>query len=142
MNYVGSGTGFFGTSGAAPHVAGIAATYWETYPSYTLAQLRNIVQTQAVYKAAGSCGGTLLPTGECAPGTPDSGTQNNSYGWGRINRNPPSPQAVDLAGFTATAAAEGVTLAWETVSETDNAGFNVYRGGVLEAGRGRGSTRC
>ncbi len=121
-------TGFWGTSAAAPHVAGIAATYWETYPSYTLAQLRNVVQTQALYKTdGGTCGGTLLATGECAPGTPDSGIQNNRFGWGRINRNPPSPQAVTLAGFSATAAAEGVTLAWETVSETENAGFNVYR---------------
>ena len=41
--------------------------------------------------------------------------------------NCPSPLAVDLAAFTATAGADGVTLAWETVSETDNAGFNVYR---------------
>ncbi len=38
-----------------------------------------------------------------------------------------SPLAVDLAHFTATAAAQGVTLGWETVSERDNAGFNVYR---------------
>ncbi len=37
------------------------------------------------------------------------------------------PAAVNLASFTAAAAAEGVTLAWETVSEMDNAGFNVYR---------------
>ncbi len=35
--------------------------------------------------------------------------------------------AVDLAAFTADATPTGVTLAWETVSETDNAGFNVYR---------------
>ncbi len=35
--------------------------------------------------------------------------------------------AVDLASFTADATPAGVTLAWETVSETDNAGFNVYR---------------
>lgn len=38
-----------------------------------------------------------------------------------------SPLAVTLASFTAAATADGVTLAWETVSETDNAGFNVYR---------------
>ncbi len=38
-----------------------------------------------------------------------------------------SPLAVDLASFTAEAAADGVTLAWETVSEIDNAGFNIYR---------------
>ncbi len=37
------------------------------------------------------------------------------------------PLAVRLAGFTAETSAAGVTLAWETVSEADNAGFNVYR---------------
>ncbi len=38
-----------------------------------------------------------------------------------------SPLAVTLASFTAAAATDGVTLAWETVAETDNAGFNLYR---------------
>ncbi len=38
-----------------------------------------------------------------------------------------SPLAVNIASFTAAAAPQGVTLAWETVSETGNAGFNVYR---------------
>jgi len=38
-----------------------------------------------------------------------------------------SALAVNVASFTAAAAPEGVTLAWETVSETGNAGFNVYR---------------
>lgn len=38
-----------------------------------------------------------------------------------------SPAAVTLAAFEAQARADGVTLAWETVSETDNAGFNIYR---------------
>ncbi len=38
-----------------------------------------------------------------------------------------SPLAVTLASFTAEATGDGVTLAWETVSEQDNAGFNVHR---------------
>ncbi len=38
-----------------------------------------------------------------------------------------SPLAVTLANFTADASAGGVSLAWETVNEADNAGFNVYR---------------
>ncbi len=45
--------------------------------------------------------------------------------------NCPSPLAVDLAAFTASTTADGVTLAWETVSETDNAGFNVHRTGSV-----------
>ncbi len=37
------------------------------------------------------------------------------------------PLAVTLAAFTADATADGVILTWETVAETDNAGFNLYR---------------
>ena len=77
-----SGTGFFGTSGAAPHVAGMAATVWEKNPGGSLADLRTYIQAQAVYKAAGgTCGGRW-------PRPPPSGTQNNRYGWGRIDLRP------------------------------------------------------
>jgi uncharacterized repeat protein (TIGR01451 family) len=38
-----------------------------------------------------------------------------------------NPLAVELASFTATLTPGGVILAWETVSEQDNAGFNLYR---------------
>jgi hypothetical protein len=37
------------------------------------------------------------------------------------------PTAITLASFTADADAEGVDLAWETATELDNAGFNIYR---------------
>jgi hypothetical protein len=75
-NFANGGGGFWGTSAAAPHVAGLAATAWEGYPSYTLAELRGYVQTQALYKGdGGSCGG--------------SGTQNNRFGWGRIKLGAP-----------------------------------------------------
>jgi hypothetical protein len=37
------------------------------------------------------------------------------------------PTAIELASFTAEASAEGVALAWETGTELDNAGFNLYR---------------
>lgn len=78
-NFANGGGGFWGTSAAAPHVAGLAATAWEGYPGYTLAELRNYVQTQALHKGdGGSCGG--------------SGTQNNRFGWGRIKLGvPPTP---------------------------------------------------
>lgn len=42
-----------------------------------------------------------------------------------------SPLAVNLAAFTANAAVDGVTLSWETVSEQDNTGFDVYRTGSV-----------
>jgi parallel beta-helix repeat protein len=37
------------------------------------------------------------------------------------------PTAITLASFTAQAGLGGVTLAWETAAEIDNAGFNLYR---------------
>jgi hypothetical protein len=37
------------------------------------------------------------------------------------------PNAITLASFSFQAAADGVTLVWETLAEIDNAGFNVYR---------------
>lgn len=38
-----------------------------------------------------------------------------------------APTAVDLAAFEATAQGNGVLLTWETASEIDNLGFNLYR---------------
>jgi hypothetical protein len=38
-----------------------------------------------------------------------------------------SPTAIDLLSFTAEAGADHVTLAWETGTEVDNAGFNLHR---------------
>ncbi len=37
------------------------------------------------------------------------------------------PLAVTLADFAATSAADQIVITWETVSELDNAGFNLYR---------------
>jgi hypothetical protein len=38
-----------------------------------------------------------------------------------------TPTAVELAAFEATAQGNGVLLTWETASEIDNLGFNLYR---------------
>jgi len=45
----------------------------------------------------------------------------------------PSPLAVTLADFSAVQQGDAVQVSWETVSELDNAGFNLYRG---ESGAG------
>ena len=99
VNLANGGTGFWGTSASAPHVAGLAATAWESYPDYTLAQLRNYVQSQALYKAGGgTCGGALT----AASLLPESGTQNNRYGWGRIHLGTPTPTPTPTATPTQT----------------------------------------
>lgn len=41
--------------------------------------------------------------------------------------NVTQPLAVALASFQATAQRDGILVAWETVSELDNQGFNLYR---------------
>jgi len=37
------------------------------------------------------------------------------------------PTAVELASFTATPQAQSILIEWETISEIDNLGFNLYR---------------
>lgn len=46
-----------------------------------------------------------------------------------------APLAVTLASFTAEADGNGVTLAWETVSEVHNVGFNVLRSTAVDGQR-------
>lgn len=43
-----------------------------------------------------------------------------------------SPTAVKLTSFTARPAAFGIFLSWETATERDNAGFNLYRSTTLD----------
>ncbi len=120
-NYANGGGGFWGTSASAPHVAGLAALVWEKNPAYSQAQVRQDIQNQSLYKGdGGSCGGSLL-----AGSLPESGTQNNRFGWGRINLSVPT--AIDLARFEAKAQAGAVLLEWETATELDNLGFNLLR---------------
>jgi hypothetical protein len=107
------GDGFWGTSAAAPHVAGLVATLWGRYPGWSLATLRSSVQSAAEFKADGTCGGN------------GSGNQNNTYGWGRINLS--SPTSVELTRFEGWAARKGIHVEWETTSEVGNLGFNLYR---------------
>ncbi len=68
------------------------------------------------------CSGvTLAPDGGAASTGAATGGEVEDYSF------PAGTLAVTLASFSAAATADGVTLAWETVSEVDNAGFNVYR---------------
>ncbi len=53
--------------------------------------------------------------------------------WGRILRYTSGPLAVHLASFDAEAQADRVRVVWETASELDNAGFNLYRTGSAAA---------
>jgi len=127
---IATSTGFFGTSASAPHVAGMAATVWERNPAFSTSNLRAFIQNEALYKAnGGTCGGSMASAGAA----PASGTQNNRFGWGRINLG--LPQAVSLAGFEAQQQGDAVQVSWETVSELDNLGFNLYRSPAVDGER-------
>jgi hypothetical protein len=57
---------------------------------------------------------------------------NNACLWAQTSLQ---PTAVDLKSFTAAAQNKAITLGWESVSEADNLGFNVYRAAKLDGER-------
>lgn len=69
---------------------------------------------------------TMSPATICYPSAEiPTGTFNPSQGGGCQVLN---PLAVTLAAFSATALDDAVLVQWETTSEIDNLGFNLYRG--------------
>jgi hypothetical protein len=67
-------------------------------------------------------GGLHNPTG-----LGDKVTDNVDYDPWATCTPPCQPTAITLASFTAKAGAGAVALSWETSTEIDNAGFNLYR---------------
>lgn len=83
VSFANGGGGFWGTSSAAPHVAGAAALAWQANPGYSLSQVRSYLQGRALYKSnGGACGGSVVAS------APASATLNNRYGWGRLYLGP------------------------------------------------------
>ena len=80
-----SGNGFAGTSAASPHVAGAAALVKAAHPTFTVAQLKNYLQTAAIDEGAVG--------------------NDNVYGYGLLHlASPPSsPTAVVAAPYNQSA---------------------------------------
>jgi hypothetical protein len=67
-------------------------------------------------------------SGACASGAINCFVQGTGIAtYSPFAVGPTQPLAVTLASFTAQGSADRITVAWETVSETGNAGFNLYR---------------
>ena len=81
---------------------------------YTIAILGFYTNTDCHTSASGSASTSFI-TAENAV--------NSACLWARIT----APQAITLAAFDAQWNEEQVAVTWETVSETDNLGFNLYR---------------
>ncbi len=72
-------SGFWGTSAAVPHVAGLIAVVWQDNPTFNASQLRTYLQTRATHKGdGGACGGNVSD-------------QNNRYGWGYLAHGNQAP---------------------------------------------------
>lgn len=104
-----------GTSMATPHVSGVAALVWSCLPSATNVEVRNALTSTAL--DLGAIGRDVY------------------YGFGLVQAKDAcdniNPTAVELLSFTATGAKNSVILNWETASEIDNLGFNIYRADSL-----------
>jgi len=124
-NFANYGGGFFGTSAAAPHVAGMAAVMWSREPTMTLDQVAGSLKSQALYKAdGGACGGNNLLN--LQTDAPESATSNNRYGYGRISLR--QPTAVELSSVRAKLTrANKVRVVWQSANELNLKGFNIWR---------------
>jgi len=87
-----------------------------------------------VYNTSGASAIGTTPSGwrETTAGNPgagfSSGTFTSPAATGGVNlQTCASPLAVTLAEFSAAQQGDAVQVSWETVSELDNAGFNLYR---------------
>ena len=81
--------------------------------------------TYSRFRVSSDCGDIVEPTGEA----PDGEVEDYVV--------PLGPTAVELLSFTARPEGRAILVQWETASEIDNAGFNLYRATSLEGEKNR-----
>ena len=103
---------FSGTSGATPHLAGVAALMLGVNNQLTPSDVSRIMQLTAVEKGAAG--------------------KDNRYGAGRVNawdaiQMVRTEIPVELVSFGASVNQGTITLSWMTATETNNKGFEIER---------------
>lgn len=102
----------------------------EIYADYTIATLGFI----PLANSDASCTGVVYnPVNSRGIFISNEGTTNCGCLFGMITDEVPT--AVKLSSFTADASGKDVAVAWETASEIDNLGFNLYRAESLDGVR-------
>jgi hypothetical protein len=101
-----------GTSMATPHISAAAAVVWSSNPAKTNAEIRAVLRQTAL---------DLGPAG-----------RDDAYGYGEVRSLGAiqallPPTAVGLARFEAAPEGSAIRVEWETATEVDNLGFNLYR---------------
>ena len=71
--------------------------------------------------------------GNITTGNPGYNVTFNTISAGQPFHSPDVPLPVEMSSYTATYTADGVTLDWQTQSELNNAGFNIYRKAASDA---------
>jgi subtilisin family serine protease len=103
---------FSGTSGATPHLAGLAALLLGFNPDLEPADVSRIIQLTALERGAAG--------------------KDNRYGAGRIDAYDAYLMAVseipvELTSFSVDVTRDEINLSWSTATETNNDGFEIQR---------------
>jgi len=91
--------------------------------------------TNAAYASWSTLDGGVPEERVSGDGFLDGGGLNDYLAAHGVFINIGQPTVIELASFTATAAGDTVTLAWETAVEIDTAGFNLYRAATADGPR-------
>jgi hypothetical protein len=117
---------FFGTSAAAPHAAGVVALMLDRDETLSASEVKDNLQSGAIDITERS--GPFLSTSESEKTAIPNGSGDDAFsGAGLIQADASPPLPVELAGFSASLRENTSVLSWQTLSEENNAGFEVQR---------------